>query len=176
MRHANHMGYRVVRSFSDVDIWNKAASSVHGISRLLELAKSKSIELVLVKDISYFCSGLSHFLSVVTELHRHGVGVYFHNQKICTYGTEGETAMKVFQYMKEHETRQASFRIKSGMLKAQEDGKTLGRPRVNSKQTTAMVCALRERGLGVTAIAKVSGLGISTIYRILKESESPVAV
>lgn len=171
MRHANYMGYRVVRSFSDVDIWTKSASGIYGINQMLELAKSKSIELVLVKDLAYFASGLSHFLSVVNELHRHGVGVYFHNQKISTFGPEGEMVMKVIQYLKEHETRQASFRITAGMLKAQCSGKTLGRPRVECKQTIAMILALRSRDMGVSAISKVSGLGVSTIYRILKEAE-----
>lgn len=171
MRHATHMGYRVVRSFSDAGIWSKSASSIHGVNQMLELAKSKSFELVLVKDLSYFASGLSHFLSVVNELHRHGVGVYFHNQMISTRGPEGEMAMKVIQYLKEHETRQASFRISAGMLKAQCSGKKLGRPRVDCKQTIAMILALRSRDMGVSAISKVSGLGVSTIYRILKEAE-----
>jgi len=171
MRHSNSMGYRVVRNFSDAGIWSKSASSIHGVNQMLELAKSKSFELVLVKDLAYFASGLSHFLSVVNELHRHGVGVYFHNQMISTRGPEGEMAMKVIQYLKEHETRQASFRISAGMLKAQCSGKKLGRPRVDCKQTIAMILALRSRDMGVSAISKVSGLGVSTIYRILKEAE-----
>jgi len=54
MRHAQYMGYRVVRSFSDIDIWTKSAKSIYGIQQLLDLAKSKGIELVLVKDLSYF--------------------------------------------------------------------------------------------------------------------------
>ena len=172
MRHANAMGYRVVRSVSDEDIWSKSASSIYGVNQLLELAKSKSFELVLVRDLAYLGNGLSHFLSVVNELHRHGVGVYFHNQMISNRGPEGEMAMKVIQYLKEHETRQSSFRITAGMLKAQCSGKKLGRPRVDCKQTIAMILALRSRDMGVSAISKVSGLGVSTIYRIFKEAET----
>ena len=170
MLHSNSMGYIVVRNFSDQDIWSKPASSIYGVNQMLELAKSKSFELVLVRDLAYFASGLSHFLSVVNELHRYGVGVYFHNQMISTRGPEGEMAMKVIQYLKELETRQASFRITAGMLKAQCSGKKIGRPRVDCKQTIAMILALRSRDMGVSAISKVSGLGVSTIYRILNEA------
>jgi DNA invertase Pin-like site-specific DNA recombinase len=59
-------------------------------------------------------------------------------------------------------------RVKAGLSRARQEGKTLGRPRV-SEVTEANIHKLREQGMGMLRIAKELNVGVSVVQRVVKE-------
>jgi DNA invertase Pin-like site-specific DNA recombinase len=70
----------------------------------------------------------------------------------------------------ENERRQERQRQRQGILAAKKAGKYAGRKTVITKKLIAEVQDLKEKkNLSITQIAKITGRGRNTIYKILKE-------
>jgi len=76
----------------------------------------------------------------------------------------GRLLWAVQAWAAEFENDERSENIKSGLKKAIEDGKKLGRPRADIDRS--QVEALRDSGASLRAISKELGVGVGTIHRI----------
>ena len=66
----------------------------------------------------------------------------------------------------EFERAMIQERVKAGLARAKAQGKTLGRPKVNSSIEKAVLTA-RANGTGKRKISKKLGIGVSTVNRII---------
>ncbi|PUE28051.1 hypothetical protein B9Z35_12760 [Limnohabitans sp. Jir61] len=171
-QYAEQHTMKIVRSFSDTDIWNKPAKSISGLISLVKSAEERVMELVLVHDMALFGTSISHMLNLVQVLSKHKVGVYFYKQCISTHGETGHETMKVLSYLAEAETQKCSIRIRAGMRQAEANGVRLGRPSLINASTETCVVELRARGMSISNIARTVGVGVGTTYRILREAEA----
>jgi DNA invertase Pin-like site-specific DNA recombinase len=67
----------------------------------------------------------------------------------------------------EFEWNSTSDRIKSGLERARQQGKQIGRPSTVTADTEAAIRKLRTEGAGKLKIAKQLGVGVSTVQRVL---------
>jgi DNA invertase Pin-like site-specific DNA recombinase len=58
-------------------------------------------------------------------------------------------------------------RVKSGLDRAREQGKILGRPKVSST-IELLIHQKRNQGMGILKIAREVGVGTSVVQRVLK--------
>lgn len=62
-------------------------------------------------------------------------------------------------------------RVMAGLARAKAEGKQLGRPTVG-ENVEDEIRALRQKGLGIRKIAKIVGVGTSTVQRVVSSIQS----
>ena len=87
-------------------------------------------DLILTKEVSRFARNTVDSLTYTRELLRHGVGVFFQNDNICTIDTDSELRLTIMSSIALDEVRKLSERIKFGHKKSIENGNVLGNSRI----------------------------------------------
>ena len=99
-------------------------------------------------------------------LRRLGVGFVSYQENVDTNSPLGQAIFTIIAAMAELERNIIVERVRAGLRRARDEGKTLGRPK--AKVDEAKLIALRERGLSLRQIACSMGVGKSTVSRALK--------
>ena len=168
-KYAEQRGYRVIKSFSEVNPHHKTAGSLIGLNSLLKSAKDGEFQHILVADLSLFGVSLTHMLGLVRTLRMYGVGITFLKQNLATNGDQGEVFLKVMDTMWNYENQQVSDRIKLGQRTALKNGRKLGRPSVRNIAVDSAIKALRRSGMSIKKISEIACVGIGTVYKVLDE-------
>lgn len=149
-----------------------------GLHRVEELARSGSIQKVLVHEVSRLARKNSVAHAFVETLEECGVSLYWHQQGIETLlpnGKRNPAAAIMFALLSEMaraESELLSERIKSGLEEAKRKGKKLGRPKGTtlSKENLLKkhrdVCRRLSEGHSIRNTAKITGKGVSTVQRV----------
>lgn len=87
-------------------------------------------DLILTKEVSRFARNTIDSLTYTRDLLRHGVGVFFQNDNICTIDTDSELRLTIMSSIAQDEVRKLSERIKFGHKKSIENGHVLGNSRI----------------------------------------------
>jgi DNA invertase Pin-like site-specific DNA recombinase len=168
-KYAEQQGFRVIKSFSEINPHHKTAGSLIGLNSLLKSAKDGEFQHVLVADFSLFGVSINHMLGLVKTLRMRGVGITFLKQDLSTIGDQGEMLLKVMEAMWNYENQQVSDRIKLGQRTALKNGRKLGRPSVRNIAVDSTIKALRRSGMSIKKISEIACVGIGTVYKILDE-------
>lgn len=172
LEYARNQNIQVIRSLSDADIWNRPAKSLLGINGVLRCAEERSIEIVLIHDMSVFGQNLSHMLNLVMMLSKHKVGVYFYRENLTTHGTDGIETLKVLAHLEACDRLKFTHKVRHGMQQAKSEGVRLGRPSLINANTESCVVTLRGHGMSIANIAKTVKIGIGSVYKILKNADA----
>ena len=106
-----------------------------GTEKIINLAKSNKIQKVLVHEISRLGRNLADVVRTVEELCKNKVSIYDLNQNQETLDqnfqktTFANIIIPVLSGLGEEWVKQHSYRIKSGLKLAKEQGKHCGRPK-----------------------------------------------
>ena len=168
-KYAEQQGFRVIKSFSEMNPHHKTAGSLIGLNSLLKSAKDGEFQHVLVADFSLFGVSINHMLGLVRTLRMHDVGITFLKQNLSTIGEQGEMLLKVMEAMWNYETQQVSDRIKIGQRTALKNGRKLGRPSVRNIAVDSTIKALRRSGMSIKKISEIACVGVGTVYKVLDE-------
>lgn len=87
-------------------------------------------DLVLTKEVSRFARNTIDSLTYTRELLKHGVGVFFLTDNICTIEQDSELRLTIMSSIAQDEVRKLSERVKFGHRKAIEKGHVLGNSRI----------------------------------------------
>ena len=130
----------------------------------------KENDLLLVTKIDRCSRNTLEFLKLQERLHNNGVRFisldlpYSNDMAVNQLISTNLAAIATF----ENERRKE--RQKQGIQAAKKNGKYLGRRTVIDKKLISQVQDLKEnKNLSITEIAKVTGRGRTTIYKVLKE-------
>lgn len=130
----------------------------------------KENDLLLVTKIDRCSRNTLEFLKLQERLHKKGVRFisldlpYSNDMAVNQLISTNLAAIATF----ENERRKE--RQRQGIQAAKENGKYLGRRTVIDKKLISQVQDLKEnKNLSITEIAKVTGRGRTTIYKVLKE-------
>ena len=104
------------------------------------------------------------------ELHAKHIDLYLHQQGVDTTTPAGRALFSMCGVFAEFERSMIQERVKAGLARAKDAGKTLGRPQV-SAEVEAQVRALHANGVGKVRLAKQLGIGVSAVQRIVRSSE-----
>jgi DNA invertase Pin-like site-specific DNA recombinase len=130
----------------------------------------KENDLLLVTKIDRCSRNTLEFLKLQERLHKKGV-------RFLSLDLPYSTDMAVNQLISTNLAAIATFenerrkeRQRQGIQAAKKNGKYLGRRTVIDKKLISQVQDLKEnKNLSITEIAKVTGRGRTTIYKVLKE-------
>jgi DNA invertase Pin-like site-specific DNA recombinase len=106
-------------------------------------------------------------LSFLGEIHSKGCDLYLHQQGLDTSTPAGRAMFQVMGVFAEFERAIIRERVMAGLARAKAEGKQLGLPTVGANVENE-IRALRRTGLGIQKIAKIAGVGTSTVQRVVK--------
>lgn len=108
--------------YADPGITGTRADKRPEFQRLMQDARAKRIDKILVKSIARFARNTVDALSSIRELKELGVSVYFENERIDTLTPGGEVLLTILAAMAEQESRTISSNVKWAYQKKFQNG------------------------------------------------------
>lgn len=152
-----------------------------GFNKMIEDARTGLIDLIVTKSVSRFARNTLDTISLTRELKAKGVEIFFEEQNVYTFDSNGELMLTILASMAQEESRNISENVKWGKKKKAVDGYSqvgystfLGYDKhddakiglkVNEEQAAVVRFIYREflRGRSVNTICRMlEGQGIKT--------------
>jgi len=122
--------------------------------------------MVTAWSIDRIGRSLQHLVEFMEELKEQGVGLYLHQQNVDSSTAAGKAMLSMCGVFAEFERSIIVERVNAGLARARAEGKTLGGPKLDAA-TEARVRSLRAAGHGINKTAKMAGVGVSAVQRII---------
>ena len=167
-RVANAKGWRIVGIFKDEGISGSFGREVRAqYDAMLKQGVQAKYDVVLAWDVIRLSRSLAELVATLDELHACGIDLYLHQQAVDTTTPAGRAMFQMCGVFAEFERGMLSERVKSGLNRARQEGKTLGRPKklVNIKA----ILKDRRKGKTIRQIADGHSLSVGKVHGVLKQ-------
>jgi len=135
------------------------------LDALLKAARARQIDIVLVSKFDRFARSISHLINALEEFQYLGVDFISMTQAIDTSTPMGKMMFTVIAAVAEIERELIVERIQSGVDRARDQGKSLGRPYVIFDREKAL--ELHRDKFSINKIAKTLGVSRETIRKTI---------
>ena len=170
---AERRGWEVTQQYSDTGISGaKGRDNRPGLDQMLKDASKRRFDVVMAWAIDRLGRSLIDLLGTIQTLEACGVDLYLDQQSIDTTTPAGRLMFQVTGAFAEFERGIIRQRIHTGLRRAVEAGKTLGRPRISPALEKRIKAQLRT-GKGILKVAREVGVGTGTVQRIAQETNRP---
>ena len=168
---ANARGWQIVATFDDAGISGaKGRKDRPGLDQMLKEAKRGKFDVVMAWAIDRVGRSLIDLLSTIQELDACHVDLYLDQQSIDTTTPAGKLMFQVSGAFAEFERSMTRARINAGLKRAVAKGQILGRKPISEHDPRSRKARkLRAGGDGILKVAKLVGLGTSTVQKIKAE-------
>lgn len=163
-QYADLRGLTVYREY--LDHISGAKTSRPALDEMLDDARRRKIDAVVVWKIDRLGRSVIHLLSVLTELQSLGVAFISLQEAIDTSTPAGKMVFTFLGAVAEFERAIIAERVKAGMQAAKKRGRHCGRPRKN--YNAPQVDKWHAEGKSLREIAGLAGVSCATVYRNLK--------
>ena len=133
--------------------------------RMMDDARKRKIDAVLVFRFDRFARSTKSLLLALEEFRELGIDFISYSENVDTSTPMGKMMYTIISALSEFERSIIKQRVMSGLQKARDDGKRLGRPRVGFNMGKCL--QLKSDGLGVRRIAKQLGVSHGTVFNYL---------
>lgn len=172
-RIADRMEWSIAEVFVDQGISGaKAREERPAFDRMCKATTRREIDMVMAWSVDRLGRSLQGLVGFLSEIHSLKVDLYLHQQGLDTSTPAGRAMFQMLGVFAEFERAMIQERVKAGLSRAREQGKTLGRPRIPQETETAIEEALRAGGKGIRKIASEFKVGVSVVQRIQREAVS----
>jgi len=131
------------------------------------LAELQPGDTVIVVELSRIGRSSKDILEIVELIHQKGAHFRSLSEKwLDTTTPQGQLIFTIFAGLCQFERDIIAERTKSGLAAAKARGRIGGRPAVG-EEVAEVVLLLHNSGVGATDIAKQTGVGRSTVYRVV---------
>jgi DNA invertase Pin-like site-specific DNA recombinase len=170
---AERRGWEVVEVYNDAGIsGSKGRDQRPGLDRMLKDASRRRFDVVMAWAIDRLGRSLIDLLGTIQGLEAAGVDLFLEQQAIDTTTPAGKLMFQVTGAFAEFERSIIRQRVNAGLKRAIEQGKQLGRPRIDPKLEQRILSHLR-KGTGILKTAKLCEVGTGTVQRIKEEMSGP---
>ena len=134
------------------------------LNRLTTDAHRRVFDAILVWKIDRSGRSLKHLVNALADLSAYGVAFVSLRDNLDLSTPSGRLMFQIIGAMAEFERALIQERVRAGLRNARAKGKRLGRPRriVDSSK----IAALRASGVSWRIIARQTGVGVATLYRL----------
>jgi len=129
--------------------------------------KIEESDVILVTKLDRLGRDTADMIQLIKEFDEIGVAVRFLDDGISTEGTMGKMVVTILSAVAQAERQRILERTNEGRIEAKANGVKFGRKRSIDRKK---VITLNSQGLGATEIARQTGVGRSTVYKVLRES------
>lgn len=177
-RYAEYSNFTVVKVFEEHISGAKRNMERPILLEAIEYAKSEGITQILISELSRLGRNAFEVLSTVKEMIDAGINIYFQKEQFTLLDEEGEPSLfapvmiATLSTCAQLERENIKFRLNSGRANYIAKGGKLGRKKGSVKSDEVMreqykeVIMLLKKGYSVRNVAKLQGIGISTVQRI----------
>jgi len=170
---AERRGWQVVEEYSDAGIsGSKGRDQRPGLDRMLRDASRRRFDVVMTWAIDRLGRSLIDLLGTIQNLEAARVDLFLEQQAIDTTTPAGKLMFQVTGAFAEFERSMIRQRVNAGLRRAIEQGKQLGRPRIDEAIEKRILSHLR-KGTGILKTARLVGVGTGTVQRIKDEVSGP---
>jgi DNA invertase Pin-like site-specific DNA recombinase len=168
---ADQRGWKITEVY--LDRVSGAKAQRPGLDRLMQDARQRRFDVLMVWRFDRLSRSALHFLTVAEELRALGIDFVSYEQALDTTTPMGQFALTMFAALAELERQVIRDRVAAGMLYAKEhgtkSGRPIGRPRAIFRRDE--VADLRRQGLSWRQIARRLGAGVGTVRRAFGDSD-----
>jgi DNA invertase Pin-like site-specific DNA recombinase len=165
--YASARGLRVVEEYVDQGV-SGARSRRPALDRLMDAARKRALDVVLVYRFDRFARSVRHLLEALDEFHGLGVGFVSYTENLDTATPMGRCMFAIMGALAELERALILERSAEGQRRARARGVHVGRPR--RSVDADMVGYWRKQGESLRTIATRIGTSTSIVRRVLKEA------
>jgi putative DNA-invertase from lambdoid prophage Rac len=165
---ALHRGWKVVRTVREVA---SGAAKREQRDELLASARRGELDAILVWKLDRWGRSVADLVSTLNELTALGVTFVSLTEALDLSTPSGRALAGMLAVFAEFERDMLRERVRAGLQRVREEGKKIGRPATAARHI-AKVHELRARNLTQAAIARVLGIGESSVRRLLKAHRS----
>jgi DNA invertase Pin-like site-specific DNA recombinase len=166
---ADRHGWEVIAVYEDPGISGaKGRDARPGLDALLKGVARRDFDMVAAWSVDRLGRSLSDLLDILGELHAKRVDLYLHQQGLDTSTPSGRAMYQMMGVFAEFERAMIRERVMAGLARAREEGKKLGRRRIEDadpKKVVAVRSALKV-GKGIRRIASELHVGVGTVIRV----------
>jgi DNA invertase Pin-like site-specific DNA recombinase len=135
--------------------------------RLVEAARKRSIDVVLVWRYDRFARSTQALVQALQEFRHLGVDFISYQENIDTTTPQGEMIFTVMASLAQFESALISARVKAGMARARAQGKRIARAPL-SAAVQRRIATLYHQGLSIHQISKQLGIGYGTAWNYVQ--------
>ncbi len=170
-RYTEARGWTIIEEFVDHGV-SGAKDSRPAFNRLMDAARKRKIDLVLVSRLDRLGRSVKHLLATLEEFRSLGVSFCSLAENVATDTSMGRLVLTFIGAIAEFEREIIRERIFSGLARARAQGKKLGRPRVTID--TSRVQNLRGQGLSYREIAREMAISKEAARRVIVVPQNPL--
>jgi DNA invertase Pin-like site-specific DNA recombinase len=166
---AERAGWEVVKVYKDLGISGaKGRDKRPQFDALCRDANSRQFDVVMAWSVDRLGRSLQDLVEFLSDLHARKIDLFLKTQGIDTTTPGGKAMFQMMGVFAEFEHSIIQERVRAGLRRAKDEGKTLGRPRLDAKLEARIRAALDEPGRtkGVRKIAEEFGVSPSTVQAI----------
>src|SRR4030042_1206865 len=150
---ARQKGFEVYKEYCDIGI-SGSKDSRPQLDMLMNDAKKKKIDIVLVWKFDRFARSTRHLINALHEFNHLGIHFISFTENIDTSSPAGKVLFAIISAMAEFERDIIRERVKAGIGRAKQKGVRLGRPPLMNDELKEIVMELRDKGFSIRRIAK----------------------
>ena len=171
------MQIRAMREYADRRGWiiamqvkevGSGATQRQSREKLLEAARRRKIDVVLVWRLDRWGRSVADLLATLQELEHLGVGFVSLTEALDLTTPAGRAMAGLLAVFAAFEREVLGERVRAGLAHARQNGKRLGRP-ATATMHADRVRKLRRSGLSKSEIARRLNIGRTSVRRILDE-------
>ena len=149
-RYAQQRSFEIYKEYVDVGI-SGTKTNRPALDELMSAARKRLFDVVLVWRFDRFARSTKHLVDALHEFRSLNIDFISYQEAIDTSSPIGEAMFTIIGAMAKLERDIIVERVKSGMRKAKEQGKRLGRPK--AAVDIDGILSLRRQGLSLQAIS-----------------------
>jgi DNA invertase Pin-like site-specific DNA recombinase len=172
---AKQKDFKIYKEYCDIGI-SGSKDSRPQLDSLMDDAKKKKIDIVLVWKFDRFARSTRHLINALHEFNHLGIHFISFMENIDTSSPAGKVMFAIISAMAEFERDLVRERVKAGIGRARQKGIKLGRPSLMNDELRGMVTDLRDKGFSIRRIAKKGKVSPALVHKILSDSETKEAI
>jgi DNA invertase Pin-like site-specific DNA recombinase len=161
--YATRRGWAVALQVREV---NSGAARRQAREKVLEAARRREIDIVLVWRLDRWGRSVTDLLATLQELEHLSVGFISLTEALDLTTPAGRAMAGLLAIFAEFEREVLRERTRAGLAHARENGKRLGRPKTAARHA-AEIRKLRRAGISKSEIARRLQIGRTSVRRIL---------
>src|SRR3989442_1926824 len=169
--YATRRGWRIALQVKEI---GSSAVQRERREQLLEAARRREIDVVLVWRLDRWGRSVTDLLATFQELEHLGVGFVSLTEALDLTTPAGRAMAALLAVFAEFEREILRERVRAGLAHARQNGQRLGRPltaALHAKQVRKLFCA----GISKSEISRRLQIGRTSVRRVLKERIRPYA-
>ena len=169
-RYCEQRGFEIYKEYSDEGI-SGTKDRRPALDELMSNARKRKFDAVLCWRFDRFARSTKHLITALEEFRHLGIDFISYQENIDTSSPLGKAIFTIVSAIAELERNIIVERVKAGIRRAKEKGKTLGRPKRLNLDVKELM-KLRKQGLSLRKIADRVDACPATVYKMLLKQSS----